>query len=97
MDFQSTGKGFKKCFLPLCIFKNQAFLGQYRMRGRINLNIRSDQHIISYDYFPVVYKCTVHIDDHVAADKNIFSVITMKRNVNGNIFSYSPQCTGINT
>lgn len=63
--------GFGKCPEKSCSFllpvSHQTFIRQYRMPGSINLYIRCDQYLISNMDRTIIYKCTVYVNDHIAA------------------------------
>ena len=75
----------------LFIFKIQTFLWQHRMTSRINLHIRSNQNAAPDHNLFVIHKSTVHIDNNMAAQKNIFSIIAMKRRIDCDILYHTAQ------
>ena len=75
----------------LFIFKIQTFLRHHRMTSRINLHIRSDQNAAPDHNLSVIHKSTVHIDNNMAAQENIFSIIAMKKRIDCDILSHAAQ------
>ena len=62
------------------------FLREDRVPGGVDLHIGRNQDIIADSDRLIVDKRTVHIDDHIAADKNIFPVVAVKGHINRHIF-----------
>ena len=56
------------------------------MTGGIDLHIGCNQHLIPDINRTIIYKRTVYVDNHITANKNIFSVIAVERRINFYIF-----------